>query len=182
MTTTATHNNTIFPTISTPAGSIPVGAPNWNRQRHSQMPSHRYADAYSRITVPLADDEREWPRKRLTSAPLWVPVDLRDGNQALAEPMDSARKRRSPFTEIRWTQSGTDSRSSPGSGSTAQELNAQPAQATSNHTIRCFMPTPFWILTSHDPAARAGGKRTSFLMASIQPYPLQERRLRFIEG
>lgn len=94
MTTTATHNNTIFPTISTPAGSIPVGAPNWNRQRHSQMPSHRYADAYSRITVPLADDEREWPRKRLTSAPLWVPVDLRDGNQALAEPMDSARKRR----------------------------------------------------------------------------------------
>ena len=33
-------------------------------------------------------------RAQLTAAPLWVPVDLRDGNQALAEPMDPARKRR----------------------------------------------------------------------------------------
>ena len=34
------------------------------------------------------------PTSRLERAPLWVPVDLRDGNQALAQPMDPARKRR----------------------------------------------------------------------------------------
>ncbi|WP_062998809.1 2-isopropylmalate synthase [Nocardia mikamii] len=56
------------------------------------MPSHRYHDVYHRVSVPLT--ERGWPSKRLESAPLWVPVDLRDGNQALAEPMDPERKRR----------------------------------------------------------------------------------------
>jgi len=64
----------------------------WNRQRPSGMPSHRYRDVFDRVAVPLA--ERDWPARRLTEAPLWVPVDLRDGNQALAEPMDPARKRR----------------------------------------------------------------------------------------
>jgi len=83
---------TAFPTLSTPSGPVPEGAPAWNRQRGSQMPSHRYRDVHSRVELPLA--EREWPNRRLTAAPLWVPVDLRDGNQALAEPMDPARKRR----------------------------------------------------------------------------------------
>ncbi|RZU62785.1 2-isopropylmalate synthase [Zhihengliuella halotolerans] len=81
-----------FPTLSTPAGPIPATAPGWDRQRHSQMPSHRYRDAYSRVPVPLT--VRDWPSNQLAHAPLWVPVDLRDGNQALAEPMDPARKRR----------------------------------------------------------------------------------------
>lgn len=81
-----------FGSISTPAGPVPDRAPHWNQQRHSQMPSHRYRDAYSRVEIPLT--ERAWPSARLTEAPLWVPVDLRDGNQALAEPMDPARKRR----------------------------------------------------------------------------------------
>ncbi|MEV4397118.1 2-isopropylmalate synthase [Nonomuraea sp. NPDC049607] len=57
------------------------------------MPSHRYRPAHERVEVPVAG-ERAWPSRRITSAPLWVPVDLRDGNQALAEPMDPARKRR----------------------------------------------------------------------------------------
>ncbi|WP_036550114.1 2-isopropylmalate synthase [Nocardia seriolae] len=56
------------------------------------MPSHRYRDVYQKVSVPLT--EREWPANRITTAPLWVPVDLRDGNQALAEPMDPERKRR----------------------------------------------------------------------------------------
>ncbi len=56
------------------------------------MPWHRYAGVYDRVEVPLR--QRHWPDARLTEAPLWVPVDLRDGNQALAEPMDPARKRR----------------------------------------------------------------------------------------
>ena len=85
---------TPFPGISTPAGPVPADAPAWNRQRRSQMPSHRYADPYDRVSIPLSADERTWPTRRLTAAPLWVPVDLRDGNQALAEPMDPARKRR----------------------------------------------------------------------------------------
>lgn len=66
----------------------------WNPQQPSPMPHDRYTDVYSRVSVPLADADRTWPMKRLTEAPLWVPVDLRDGNQALVEPMDSARKRR----------------------------------------------------------------------------------------
>ncbi|MEV4115367.1 2-isopropylmalate synthase [Nonomuraea sp. NPDC049695] len=56
------------------------------------MPYHRYKPAHERVEVPLTD--RAWPSARITRAPLWVPVDLRDGNQALAEPMDPARKRR----------------------------------------------------------------------------------------
>ncbi|WP_084530137.1 2-isopropylmalate synthase [Nocardia crassostreae] len=56
------------------------------------MPSHRYRDVYQRVSVPMT--ERHWPSNRITAAPLWVPVDLRDGNQALAEPMAPARKRR----------------------------------------------------------------------------------------
>ncbi|MCS5498856.1 2-isopropylmalate synthase [Cnuibacter physcomitrellae] len=71
-----------------------MATPAWNRQRPSGMPSHRYTDVYSRVDVPLLDSERQWPTRRITRAPLWVPVDLRDGNQALAEPMDPLRKRR----------------------------------------------------------------------------------------
>ncbi len=37
---------------------------------------------------------RRWPERRITEAPLWCSVDLRDGNQALIEPMDTARKHR----------------------------------------------------------------------------------------
>ncbi|MEW2066221.1 2-isopropylmalate synthase [Streptomyces sp. NPDC007346] len=56
------------------------------------MPHHRYQPADQRVALPLTD--RAWPSRRLERAPLWVPVDLRDGNQALAEPMDTERKRR----------------------------------------------------------------------------------------
>ncbi|WP_059006505.1 2-isopropylmalate synthase [Streptomyces specialis] len=56
------------------------------------MPYHRYRAVHDRVALPL--DGRAWPDRRLTRAPLWVPVDLRDGNQALAEPMDTPRKRR----------------------------------------------------------------------------------------
>ncbi|MGR6916894.1 2-isopropylmalate synthase [[Actinomadura] parvosata] len=56
------------------------------------MPYHRYRPVHERVEVPLTG--RTWPARRITEAPLWVPVDLRDGNQALAEPMDPERKRR----------------------------------------------------------------------------------------
>ena len=87
-----TRSGAAFPGIRTPSGPVQANAPHWNQQRHSAMPSHRYRDAYARVEIPLT--ERAWPNSRLTQAPLWVPVDLRDGNQALAEPMDPARKRR----------------------------------------------------------------------------------------
>ncbi|MEV5653117.1 2-isopropylmalate synthase [Streptomyces sp. NPDC052291] len=81
-----------FPTICTPRGPVPAAAPRWNPQRSSSMPSHRYRSAYDRVAVPLT--ARSWPQARIERPPLWVPVDLRDGNQALAEPMDTPRKRR----------------------------------------------------------------------------------------
>jgi 2-isopropylmalate synthase len=56
------------------------------------MPSHRYRDIFAKVLVAPVD--RTWPDRRITTAPLWVPVDLRDGNQALADPMDPERKRR----------------------------------------------------------------------------------------
>ncbi|WP_210587967.1 2-isopropylmalate synthase [Streptomyces sp. GESEQ-35] len=64
----------------------------WNPQQPSPMPHHRYRPFDDRVNVPVAD--RSWPSARIERAPLWVPVDLRDGNQALAEPMDTPRKRR----------------------------------------------------------------------------------------
>ncbi|OIJ67923.1 2-isopropylmalate synthase [Streptomyces mangrovisoli] len=64
----------------------------WNPQRPSPMPYHRYRPFHDRVRVPVTG--RDWPAARLERAPLWVPVDLRDGNQALAEPMDTPRKRR----------------------------------------------------------------------------------------
>lgn len=81
-----------FPTLRTPVGPVPADAPAWNPQRGSAMPSHRYRPAHERVEVPLTG--RAWPAARIERAPLWVPVDLRDGNQALAEPMDTPRKRR----------------------------------------------------------------------------------------
>ena len=48
--------------------------------------------------VPLGDrlelPDRTWPDQRIEKAPLWCSVDLRDGNQALIDPMDPNRKRR----------------------------------------------------------------------------------------
>ena len=51
------------------------------------MPVHRYS---SFIPVELID--RTWPNKKITVAPKWCSVDLRDGNQALIDPMDTPRK------------------------------------------------------------------------------------------
>ncbi len=47
-----------------------------------------------RAFAPVALTDRTWPDRVLDKAPLWCSVDLRDGNQALIEPMDIARKQR----------------------------------------------------------------------------------------
>ncbi len=55
----------------------------------NRMPTEKYA-AYPQI--PLA--ARRWPGRTIARAPVWCSVDLRDGNQALVDPMDGPRKRR----------------------------------------------------------------------------------------
>ncbi|MBW3082047.1 2-isopropylmalate synthase [Bifidobacterium phasiani] len=61
-------------------------------QKPSKMPYTKYV-AYDK-QVPFDYPERTWPGKRLQRAPRWCSVDLRDGNQALVNPMDSERKLR----------------------------------------------------------------------------------------
>ena len=61
-------------------------------QKPSDMPYTKYV-AYDK-QVPFDYPERTWPGKRLQRAPRWCSVDLRDGNQALVNPMDSERKLR----------------------------------------------------------------------------------------
>lgn len=80
-------------TINKPAGGHWDGQPSWNTQRNSAMPVNRYrsfADEVEKIELP----DRTWPDKAITHAPAWCAVDLRDGNQALIDPMSPARKRR----------------------------------------------------------------------------------------
>ena len=54
-----------------------------------RMPFEKYAPF-----EPLVLADRTWPNRKLTTAPQWCSVDLRDGNQALIDPMDLERKRR----------------------------------------------------------------------------------------
>ena len=61
-----------------------------NTQRPSGMPVHKYVPFHEQIAVELPD--RTWPAKRITEAPRWCAVDLRDGNQALIDPMSPERK------------------------------------------------------------------------------------------
>ncbi|SDZ01364.1 2-isopropylmalate synthase [Herbiconiux ginsengi] len=62
-----------------------------NNQAASAMPIHKYRPYHEQIAVDLPD--RTWPAKRIEVAPRWCAVDLRDGNQALIDPMSPERKR-----------------------------------------------------------------------------------------
>ncbi|GAB3606201.1 2-isopropylmalate synthase [Conyzicola nivalis] len=62
-----------------------------NTQQPSGMPIHKYRPYHEQLAVDLPD--RTWPAKRITQAPRWCAVDLRDGNQALIDPMSPERKR-----------------------------------------------------------------------------------------
>ncbi len=61
--------------------------------RNAQTPSPMAWRRYSPFT-PVDLDGRTWPAKTITKAPRWCAVDLRDGNQALIDPMTPARKMR----------------------------------------------------------------------------------------
>ena len=60
---------------------------NFPKQQSSSMPKNRYSSF-----VPVQLNDRTWPAKQMTKAPQWCSVDLRDGNQALIDPMDVPRK------------------------------------------------------------------------------------------
>src|SRR5699024_12386129 len=63
-----------------------------NLQKPSPMPFHKYRSFFDRIQLDMRD--RTWPDQRLTTAPRWLSTALRDGNQALIDPMTPDRKRR----------------------------------------------------------------------------------------
>ena len=71
-------------TTSTFGTRVQTGAPV---QQPSPMPFHRY-HAFEPVDVP----DRTWPSKKITHAPRWLSTDLRDGNQALIDPMTVTRK------------------------------------------------------------------------------------------
>ncbi|HMS37215.1 MAG TPA: 2-isopropylmalate synthase, partial [Arachnia sp.] len=62
--------------------SVPV-------QQPTPMPVHRYTPF-----IPVDVPDRTWPTKRIEKAPRWLSTDLRDGNQALIDPMTPSRKMR----------------------------------------------------------------------------------------
>jgi 2-isopropylmalate synthase len=61
-----------------------------NNQQPSKMPFGRYKPFHEQVKIELSD--RTWPTKRIEKAPRWCAVDLRDGNQALIDPMSPERK------------------------------------------------------------------------------------------
>src|SRR5687767_15471729 len=69
--------------------SNPSDTPFVNQQQPSGMPFHRYR-AFPPIDLP----DRTWPTNQITRAPRWLSTGLRDGNQALIDPMSPERKHR----------------------------------------------------------------------------------------
>ncbi|WP_430335387.1 2-isopropylmalate synthase [Rhodococcus sp. ACT016] len=80
-------------TITPPSKPAPADQPAWNTQKNSSMPTFRYR-SFGEEVEPVSLPDRTWPDKVIDRAPQWCAVDLRDGNQALIDPMSPARKRR----------------------------------------------------------------------------------------
>ncbi|MBB1031981.1 2-isopropylmalate synthase [Dietzia sp. SLG310A2-38A2] len=80
-------------TITPPSKPGRPDQPSWNRQKGSSMPAHRYRP-FAEEVEDVSLQRRTWPDKVIAHAPQWCAVDLRDGNQALIDPMSPARKRR----------------------------------------------------------------------------------------
>ena len=70
------------------------------------MPCHRYTP-FKAVDLP----GRTWPGRAVTKAPRWLSTDLRDGNQALIDPMSPARKRKMFDLLIRMGYKGSRSAS-----------------------------------------------------------------------
>ena len=68
----------------------PIDAAAAERVRRGMADASRKYQAYPQIDIA----DRTWPSKRIETAPIWCSVDLRDGNQALVDPMGHERKSR----------------------------------------------------------------------------------------
>jgi 2-isopropylmalate synthase len=89
----STFHSGISSGLRSPVGPAPADQPSWNLQRASSMPVHRYRP-FAQTVEPVSLPDRTWPDRTISQAPLWCAVDLRDGNQALIDPMSPVRKRR----------------------------------------------------------------------------------------
>ena len=58
----------------------------------TNMPIHKY-----RAFAPIVLPDRQWPSRLIDRSPIWCSVDLRDGNQALIEPMGSGNQGQFPL-------------------------------------------------------------------------------------
>lgn len=65
--------------VRKPSRPAPADQQPWNPQRGSSMPFHRYRP-FSELVEDVSLPDRTWPDQRITRAPLWAAVDLRDGN------------------------------------------------------------------------------------------------------
>jgi len=74
----------------TPGTAVPLNASHFDRETTMlKDPSSKY-----RAFTPVQLPDRTWPSRTIVAPPIWCSSDLRDGNQALIEPMNSDRKRR----------------------------------------------------------------------------------------
>src|SRR5690625_4135892 len=85
MSTQSSRQETQISSAAAMAANAVVSEKYPNPQQPSGMPIHKYLPFHEQIKVELPD--RTWPTKRITQAPRWCAVDLRDGNQTLIEPM-----------------------------------------------------------------------------------------------
>jgi 2-isopropylmalate synthase len=77
----------MIPAVPTPPSFRSDAARRRSAQQPSGMPVHRY-HSFPAVDLP----NRQWPSRTITHAPRWLSTDLRDGNQALIDPMNTARK------------------------------------------------------------------------------------------
>ena len=104
------------------------------RQQPSGMPIHRY-----RPFQPVDLTDRTWPANTITRAPRWLSTDLRDGNQALIDPMSPARKREMFDLLVPWAtrRSRSASRRPARPTSTSSASSSRAAGSPTTSRSRC---------------------------------------------
>ena len=141
------------------------------QQQPSGMPFHRY-QPFKPVDLP----DRTWPSKTITKAPRWLSTDLRDGNQALIEPMDTERKREI-FAQAKRLRSLGQAFAQQGNGTFVVALSAQVAGGCASRT-----ETPWGALQpcGADPAQ---GFAVAELAEDLDPAPADGfAEARLLEG
>ena len=137
-------------------------------------PSQKY-----RPFPPIDLPRRAWPSKTITKPPIWLSTDLRDGNQALIEPMDAERKLRMFLQLVKIGLQGDRGRLSIG---VADRLRLRPqADRGRPHPGRRHDPGADAVARAADPPhVRVGARREARDRASVQPdgAAVPPRRLR----